>query len=383
MTTIENNGRRISYNLVILPFLFSYISDHIFPPPTNTTMPPSNHTRPKLPYKSHPLYSLRHKTIWTTAIGLLLTILACSDGYSPHGSFVVLLFLFPASFLFVVYDLMTWGIEKATLIILGGGGRTHTVNHSEDGGEGEEDDGDDDKPKDPHWPRKVLIVFDAIFALTYQWLFWGAISSINHYFYNYDNKVLKSYAALSGFVMSLLHGKAFWREVMARLKEKWVKTLERRPCKRCGFDGPIFFVEGKGKEDEETRSEGVSRVFSFGAPRSEGFGIPGWAKTFNERRVRGSRGRRQRDDVEAGPSNEDDESESLVIAPTPEGSSSQPTLKGYGTLSQSVKSLNSEVESVVKKKGAKRIVGEEWMDGLNGGKGKAKEKAVGDGEDGP
>jgi len=364
-------------------------------------MPSLRRSRPKLPYKLHPIYSLRHKTLWALTIGFILTLLI---GYELDPEFIPFLFLFPVSGLFVVYDLMTWAIEKAGLSAVAGCGQdsllrpsqddgrgtgTHSVSHSHVNGleEGIDDyDRDDDPPAEPKWPRKVILILDALFAVVFQWLFWLAIETINRRSGYYDNKVTKSYSALAAFVMSLLHGRACWLEVMARLKEKWMRSLKRlpnlkkAPCRRCGFvDADVSARINGLRQDDDEVEDTASRVLGL---RKDDFGIPGWAKTFNERRVRASRSRRQRDDIEAGPSNDDDESESLIIAPTPEGSNERSKLKGYGTVSESAKTLNCEGQEVVKKKGSKRIVGEEWIEKLDSGNGKGKEEAGRDGEAG-
>lgn len=161
------------------------------------------------------------------------------------------------------------------------------------------------------------------------------------------SSTLRDYAALSTFVMTILHGTAFKEEVRTRCKAKLIKDLERTPCRQCGQVNPVVFR--KKQEDDEGREN--HQVFGF---RKEEIKTPAWAKAFNERRSRASRG--QRDDLEAGPSNDEDETESLVIAPTPESS------KGYETLSQSVHSLSEKAEGVVRKKRLKRVVREEWTD---------------------
>ena len=260
---------------------------------------------------------------------------------------------------------MTWAIEKAALVALNlprfvcaADGRLYQ-RIDENGIPCQRDD-DDDDPDEPVWPRLYVMILDVIYALVYQCIFWFVIMDIEFsYHYAYESTVLKSYAALSSFEVSILHGKAFLEERKARCKMNLVKELEQKPCRQCGQANPVSFQK-KGDED------GASR---FGFQKEE-FGIPGWAKAFNERRNRVFR--RQRDDLEAGRSNDEDETESLVIAPTPESS------KGYGTLGQSVHSLSGDGEEVIKKKGLKRMIGEEWIagdengDGKGNGKGKAK-----------
>ena len=260
---------------------------------------------------------------------------------------------------------MTWAIEKAALVALNlprfvcaADGRLYQ--RVESSGVPSMRDDDEDGPDEPIWPRLYVIILDAIYALVYQWIFWSLVMAIEFsYRYSYESPVLKSYAALSSFVVSILHGKAFLEERKARCKRNLVKELEQKPCRQCGQANPVSFQK---KEDED----GASR---FGFQKEE-FGIPGWEKAFNERRDRAFRC--QRDDLEAGRSNDEDETESLVIAPTPESS------KGYGTLSQSVHSLSGDGEEVIKKKGLKRVIGEEWIvEGDSGsrkgnGKGKAR-----------
>lgn len=41
--------------------------------------------------------------------------------------------------------------------------------------------------------------------------------------------------------MSILHGKAFKKEVRARCKANLIKVLERTPCQQCGHVNPVVF----------------------------------------------------------------------------------------------------------------------------------------------
>lgn len=259
---------------------------------------------------------------------------------------------------------MTWAIEKAALVALGlprlvcaADGRLYQ--HPEEERRSQRGDGDDDDGHDltePAWPRLYVVVVDALFGFIYLFVF---LVFLGFPYHSYQNARLEDYAALSAFVMSNLHLAAFKKGVKARCQSSLVKKLEETSCRRCGQVNPVVFRQ---KENDEAVNN--SSVFGI---RKEISGIPGWAKAFNERRTRALRG--HRDDLEAGPSNDEDENESLVVAPTPESS------KGYGTLSQSVHSLSGKAEGVVKKKGLKRVVGEAWIDSSKASHQKEKGKA--------
>jgi hypothetical protein len=294
-------------------------------------------SQPPLPYKDHPLWRLRRITLWVGFIGLFLQLFAIpAQGWDEGGLSFVALFLV-ISIIYIFYDLTTWATEKAAL--------DQQSAPSEN----------DDEPREPKWPRLFLLVSDALLAFALQFIFWVAVGIIsNGYGYGgHGGVLLQSYASLPAFFASILHTIAFWKELMARKKAQWLRTLPPKPCTQCGF------------VSINTNPQEHGHCSSRHDPTEDR--LPQWARAFNNQ----SRGRQT--DIETGlvESSSDGGEESLLITPE---TSDESTLKGYGTLSQSVPSLNNDCDGIIKKKKSKRVIGEDWLGKSRHGNSKSKGK---------
>lgn len=305
-------------------------------------MPETQRTRTlhSLPCKSHPIYALRRLTLWSSFIGLIMALVSVD--------FMAILYV--CSAFFIWYDLMTWAVEKAKLISTNGRCPNEScphqrhVNPTDDGGN-----------KDPKWPRKFLLVMDAILAIVLQFGFWIGMGTLTdrYYYRPVEPVIFSAYALLPALISSILHAKAFWKELMARKEEEWCQNRPSKPCAACGYIPPTE-VSPESRHTTSPHDGGEDA-------------LPRWAQAFNKK----SRGRQNDIETGLGGSSIDSE-EGVLIAPTPERSDDN-TLKGYGTLSQSVQSLNADAEKIVKKK-SKRVVGEEWIGKTKNGKSKSKGK---------
>jgi hypothetical protein len=340
-----------------------------------------------LPYSSHPLHRLRKITLWTILIGLILNFLGLNRG----PGFLWGIFFYFVSAGFVVLDLVRYATEKLQREIRKAERRREYEalgedNHSRDDDDDDDHedlgDGDGDGEKKPKWPRRWLLVGDFMLAFLWFWiavLTFGWAGSYPMYYYSGPEMMLYGYAVLADLVMSILHGVAWWKEVKACLEKGWkAKFIKRLRCARCG----ARFTSGDGDEDE--RRAGIGGDITNAGPS-----FPRWmthgprfspSQPAVPRQARSQpRGSRDNNidqslvDVEAVAGSSDDSSTSLLIAPTPEESSTS-TVKGYGTLADSCASLNVEAETLVRKKSFKRIVG---MDGAEK-KGKGKRATCGD-----
>ncbi|KAF2195151.1 hypothetical protein K469DRAFT_698714 [Zopfia rhizophila CBS 207.26] len=317
------------------------------------TQPPTSNC---LPYSSHPLYRLRLATIITAIIGLVFNLFAIAASereydYPPFITSLVLLFL---SFVFCLHDLITYAVSKAAflnsqpLVPAPATSSAHPRPTDDDG---------------PQWPAKRLVVFDIIFAIAFQWLFWGewtVIMSHSSYYYRAGMEAIQSYANLANFVASVLHAVAFWKELMARKRKQWRRDLEVT-CENCGHVNET--VEGPSASTATSipapagaiaGPSGQTKTSIFGKFGSGKVALPIWAHGQNV----GKYTDEERDvENDAG---EGVNEEPLLVTPDesttevggPSGS------QVYGTLDQSVQSVDSVPETVVKKKGKgkKRLV---------------------------
>jgi hypothetical protein len=306
-------------------------------------MPP-NRVTPPLPYTSHPLWKLRRIHLWTVLIGLFLQLFAVPNQRWEQYSLTWVPMLLAVSLVYVIYDLITWAHEKAGLAPY------NQQSTSQD------DNNEPSEPSEPKWPRKFLLVMDALLAFILQCIFWFAVAIIGGgYSYGaHDEILLQAYAALPAFFGSILHAVAFWKEFMAKKKAEWLRKLPPSQCARCGF------IHVNPSPHEDTSYPGTQAATNETLPR--------WAQEFNSR----SRGRRN--DLETGLAGSFDGSEENLLI-TPE-TSDESTIKGYGTLSESVPSLIGEREEVIKKKKHKRVIGEDWMGKGSSSKSKGKAKSV-------
>lgn len=125
--------------------------------------------RNRLPYKSHPLYSLKRGTIITGLIGILFNLI-CTVGtfdyYYRYDAppYILNTFLFVGSIAFVSYDLVTYAAEEALSVIVS---------------QGEEDA----RPQTPGsdertWPSTFLINIDLLFAVLFHFIYWAILGQI-------------------------------------------------------------------------------------------------------------------------------------------------------------------------------------------------------------
>ncbi|KAF2739582.1 hypothetical protein EJ04DRAFT_335520 [Polyplosphaeria fusca] len=306
-----------------------------------------------LPYKSHPLYKIRLATIVVDLIGLAFNLLSVAAGdyyYSTPAPFIfALIFLF-LSLSFVVWDLVTWAVHKtsscaATLPAPATSVLAPSQVQLNDG----------DKYK---WPSKRLLVIDIVLAVLLQWLFWAALVTITSSYNNrYGSETIQSYGNLANLVASILHAIAFWKELIARKQEGWLRrlslSLAARPCDECGHVNTITeedldnTVKRHGKQTNARVDPSLSKTI-----------LAKWARSLDAQKLA--------DDVERSLANatravseaEDDANEAatpLLVTPEESGTEVGESSKGYGTLSESVSSVP---ETVVRKKdkGKKRLV---------------------------
>ena len=325
-------------------------------------MPVRSHTCHNLPYKEHPLYHLRRATIITAVISGILDLFVIR--YGPWG---ISFFLLPCSALFVIYDLITWAVEKKKAVLLNAYAKYQRIignlpppGRSSTGcerGEGQQPfqdvedvcercesltgnaEGDTEEDREVHWPRMLLLVVDGILAILFQFVFWVSIvsiASVGWRYGPYGQLIVVSYAALGNFVMSLLHVVAFWKELIAKLHARWRE--EERKRARTHTDTPAD-IPGQGV-DTRNRKGGATankwRMFRF------------------DKRQRSSKAKEQDVDVEAGAGCGTNEEE-LLINPTPE-ESIQGSSHDYGVIDANILPAESEPEAWVKKTKGKRVV---------------------------
>ncbi|KAF2108376.1 hypothetical protein BDV96DRAFT_264574 [Lophiotrema nucula] len=322
-------------------------------PPTTTTSPRQFDNNDGFPYKSHPLYKLRLLSIITALLGFALNLLSIgtvSETYEV-GPFMISLILLFISLVFILVDLYKYAkaqlssaLGQQGLAVIsplpGRPSSSHSLHIRAL------------ESSEYHWPPKSLLVIDIILALAFQWLFWGELFAIvgmarGRYYYTGGLETIEAYANLCNFAASVLHGVAFWKELMARKKEAWRRDLEARGCERCGCGA----AEGGGEAEagDARGSAGLGGVeAALLKPSFLGdFGkgkvvLPKWAQGPNARQESGR---------------DNDESEEPLLA-TPDESAAEGEPSGtsdYGTLGES---MSSVPETIVKKKekGKKRLV---------------------------
>jgi hypothetical protein len=338
------------YNLVA-----TCISVRILSPPDD--MAPTDQNDTGLPYKDHPLYKLRAKSVITSIIGFVLNFIAIialidSGTYQIPPFLFSLIFLF-ISFIFVLHDLITYAAAKAAALVSRSDLPTVTLpttNHAltTPGRDNELTIPIRRAEDKPQWPTRRLLVIDFILAFVFQFLFWvefGTIVGTSHYYYSGGSETFESYSNLTNLAASILHGVAFWKELMARKKRSWQRSLDATPCSNCGhLNNPASDPNAPATTanvpcehtDIERGQSSTSLLESFEQVKAT---LPKWAKASmgGERDIE--------NDAEAPLLITPDESTTEVGGPS----------SGYGTLDQSVGSIP---ETIVKKKGKgkKRMV---------------------------
>ncbi|KAJ4303631.1 hypothetical protein N0V90_002532 [Kalmusia sp. IMI 367209] len=297
--------------------------------------------RDGLPYKSHPLYNLRRGTLIAAIIGVFLnvvTIVILSDSYYhdyriPY--FLVSAFVLVASVAYVSYDLVTYAAREAVSSVAPSGADAESQTPVSD---------------EPAWPSMDFVKMDLVFALVLQYTFWVGFADIA----SSRGDTLEAYAILAIVFASVLHAIAFWKELMARKKAAWQRELDLKPCENCGHVTVPTHIERSTVDISNNEESGPSRPSFLPDFGKRKIVLPKWA----QRPKAGQYSDENDKDVNTENVGENT-SEPLLV--TPEESTTDaggPSSKGYGTMAQSVESLSSIPETVVRKKdkGKKRLV---------------------------
>ncbi|KAF1979699.1 hypothetical protein BU23DRAFT_594887 [Bimuria novae-zelandiae CBS 107.79] len=299
-----------------------------------------------IPYSSHPLYTLRRGTLINAGIGAFLNIIVL---FSLTGNyynterlhvFIISAVLLSVSIFFVWYDLVTHGAREAVVLSsrLNASGTDVVVPAPSRG---------------DTWPAKALLVWDIILAVLFQWIFWGALFAIAGAIGSgYDrSETLEAYANLTNLFASILHAIAFWKELLARKHTQWQRDLNRPPCENCGHQTEPLVHHAP--IDEEAGPSHQPILSNFGRVRN--MMLPKWAQTSKDDQDKDV----DQQEIDNGAVG-DSVAEPLLA--TPEESTADAggpsSSKEYGTMAQSVESVDSVPETIVKKKdkGKKRLV---------------------------
>ena len=156
-------------------------------------------------------------------------------------------------------------------------------------------------------------------------------------------------ANLANFLVSVLHGTAFWKELLARKQIQWKRAQNATPCGNCGHvpraqhDGPanISSVDEEARPWRQPLYNGFSKV------------LPKWAKGTKDRCDTGADLKIENEAMD------DAATEPLLV--TPDESmveAAGPSSGQYGAMAQSAESPQSLTETIVTKKdkGKKRAV---------------------------
>lgn len=289
-----------------------------------------------LPYTSHPLYKLRRTTLLTAILGFILNLLAIASlTYTNSGRipiFLFSLFLLAVSFSFVLHDLFSYAARHTSGPIAS---PPRPLDSSDQ----------------PSWPSRRLILTDLVLAILFLWLFWGAFFEIARSCYSCygRSETLEAYANLANLALCMEHAVAFWKEMLARKKAAWRRDLEARPCQNCGHVDQVAERDAVGPlpdAEPEVVEAGPSKPSLFERFGGGKVALPRWATGMGA-------GKGGVGDGEA----DDGAQEPLLVTPD-ESSTEVPTESQYGALEQSVQSVGSVPETVVKKKdkGKKRVI---------------------------
>jgi len=199
--------------------------------------------------------------------------------------------------------------------------------------------------------------------------FFGIIAGPRSY-YGSGAETFEAYANLANFVASFAHARAFWKELIARKRAAWEREragddVEARVCVGCGtvagvrLEGEAEARGGPGHEEEEEVGMGEGGVHEAVNPPEKGkTRLPKWATELRSKLGTNSKDADGENDAAIdGPT----ATEPLLATPDESsaeigGPSTSPS--NYGTLDQSVESVRSVPETVVRKKdkGKKRLV---------------------------
>jgi hypothetical protein len=300
--------------------------------------------------KDHPLYKLRLATLNTAVVGGFFNLVAIfadineADFLPPFIFSLVLFFLL---LVFVFHDLATYTPPSSNERSLPAPSLSTTPTQNAD--------------RTSQWPSKRLVIIDLIFALVFQFLFWTTfgiiVGSYRRSYYTGGRETFEAYANLANLVASILYAIAFWKELMARKQQAWRNDVEAEPCAACGHTNKIHDAEHVQCTTSNVAREAAGDLPKpSNLPRSSKITLPEWARSPHAKRYSDN------DQVDAPHSTAEEANEqSLLVTPdesTTEVAGPSNSNHGYGTLAQSVESISSVPETIVKKKdkGKKRLV---------------------------
>ncbi|KAF2676568.1 hypothetical protein K458DRAFT_396872 [Lentithecium fluviatile CBS 122367] len=327
--------------------------------------------RNSLPYSSHPLYKLRKITLIAGVIGVLLDLwtigaLVGDDEYAipPFLCAIVVLLV---SIAFVSHDLVAWAAEHHSDSDSNSLPTTNLPSTAQPASSipPQTETNNPPNPTLPHqprsrieysWPSRRLVITDLLLSFILAILFWTTAIFImnggNSYYRHQGQETFEAYANLCTGVACVAHVVAFWKELVARKKKEWEREVEERACEACGFVRAQGAEQEGGMEEDENEGWGPT----FFDRLTDGAGkitLPKWATGPRA----ASRVHKTKDGV-------DIESEAaavrepLLATPDESGTEVGGPSGSYGTLGQSVESVRSVPETIVRKKerGKKRVV---------------------------
>jgi hypothetical protein len=327
---------------------------------TRSAMPQNSINTPL--YKSHPLWPWRRLSLIAIVSGVLLAIISIIGGSRAPAFAVYSIVLQLSSLAFIVWDLWTWTHAGTVLL------REHLARVYECIRNHRSTDDSEHPPLEvllssnsgatdetPPWrPTKLTITLDFALSVLFLYIFFLILGFSSSYPWYMATSVSLVYGNLANLVLALMHAKAAWRELMARKRMQWEEerdgTTENAP-------------EGSEAACHGTEAQGpTSRVRSRW--------LPTFPNIFSTSAAV---------DLEAGvPVPSDEGEEDLLITPSEEESTS--AQRAYGTAGEQRGAAPKPIkEHKIKRKGSKRVIGEEWATVRNGN---GKERATENEEDG-
>lgn len=340
-----------------------------------TSMSTSRHRAPS--WKTHPLYKLRKALLIVDGVAIFLALCDMLADYVSVGLRVFDVLLLGFSLGFVLWDLVSYSHQQAVRLFLPRHNNVRrqqscnvcasaTTQNNADieasaalhngtnvaGGGGHDDDHDDGDKLD--WPRLALVIIDAILAAL---LFLSYITSLGAMNIPYGWRppgliFITVYAGMAVLVAAVLHAICFWKELMARRQQKWLRQLARGrgiTCARCGdrvtpTTAPAVLVATPTEDGSEADPATVVRGMSDSVKRR-----------LAELLRRGSAGLGTGTTKLDGGDGEDQQTEEDSLLATPEGSSASTTM-GYGGVEDGGEALSAPEERIVKKKCKGRLI---------------------------
>jgi hypothetical protein len=143
----------------------------------------------------------------------------------------------------------------------------------------------------------------------------------------------------------MLHAFAFWKEMLARKKSQWQRDLDKRPCESCGYVASTHDGPSTNEADTDNHAGPSSQPIRANFGRVRNLVLPKWARAASIRRHQSAYDR----DIE----NEEGDggaSEPLLVTPEESARDTGQPSETYGSTAQSLESLSSVPETIVRKK---------------------------------